>query len=254
MKRLEGKVAIITGGAGGIGKATAEQFLIEGAEVLLFDFNEENIIETYEQLESNNLSYFVGDVTRFEDNLKAVEIAKEKYGGLDIFVANAGIEGDIKTIEEYDIDRFDQVIAVNVKGPFLGLKAAIPAMDSRGGGSFIITSSIAGLSGTPQLGPYATSKHAVIGLMKSAAKECAQKNIRVNSINPSPVETRMMRSIEEGLMPGGAEEAKGVMASNIPLGRYGEPEDVAKLMLFLASDDSSFITGSVYAIDGGSTA
>ena len=254
MKRLEGKVAIITGGAGGIGRATAKQFLIEGAEVLLFDFNEENIIETYEQLESNNLSYFVGDVTRFEDNLKAVEIAKEKYGGLDIFVANAGIEGDIKTIEEYDIDRFDQVIAVNVRGPFLGLKAAIPAMDSRGGGSFIITSSIAGLSGTPQLGPYATSKHAVIGLMKSAAKECAQKNIRVNSINPSPVETRMMRSIEEGLMPGGAEEAKGVMASNIPLGRYGEPEDVAKLMLFLASDDSSFITGSVYAIDGGSTA
>ncbi len=254
MKRLEGKVAIITGGTGGIGRATAKQFLIEGAEVLLFDFNEENIIETYEQLESNNLSYFVGDVTRFEDNLKAVEIAKEKYGGLDIFVANAGIEGDIKTIEEYDIDRFDQVIAVNVKGPFLGLKAAIPAMDSRGGGSFIITSSIAGLSGTPQLGPYATSKHAVIGLMKSAAKECAQKNIRVNSINPSPVETRMMRSIEEGLMPGGAEEAKGVMASNIPLGRYGEPEDVAKLMLFLASDDSSFITGSVYAIDGGSTA
>jgi len=254
MKRLEGKVAIITGGAGGIGRATAEQFLIEGAEVLLFDFNEENIIETYEQLESNNLSYFVGDVTRFEDNLQAVEIAKEKYGGVDIFVANAGIEGDIKTIEEYDIDRFDQVIAVNVKGPFLGLKAAIPAMDSRGGGSFIITSSIAGLSGTPQLGPYATSKHAVIGLMKSAAKECAQKNIRVNSINPSPVETRMMRSIEEGLMPGGAEEAKGMMASNIPLGRYGEPEDVAKLMLFLASDDSSFITGSVYAIDGGSTA
>jgi len=254
MKRLEGKVAIITGGAGGIGRATAKQFLIEGAEVLLFDFNEENIIETYEQLESNNLSYFVGDVTRFEDNLKAVEIAKEKYGGLDIFVANAGIEGDIKTIEEYDIDRFDQVIAVNVKGPFLGLKAAIPAMDSRGGGSFIITSSIAGLSGTPKLGPYSTSKHAVIGLMKSAAKECAQKNIRVNSINPSPVETRMMRSIEEGLMPGGAEEAKGVMASNIPLGRYGEPEDVAKLMLFLASDDSSFITGSVYAIDGGSTA
>ena len=216
MKRLEDKVAIITGGAGGIGRATAKQFLLEGAEVLLFDFNEENLIEAYQELESNNLSYFVGDVTRFEDNLQAVEMAKEKYGGLDIFVANAGIEGDIKTIEEYDIDRFDQVIAVNVKGPFLGLKAAIPAMDSRGGGSFIITSSIAGLSGTPQLGPYATSKHAVIGLMKSAAKECAQKNIRVNSINPSPVETRMMRSIEEGLMPGGAEEAKGCLLYTSP--------------------------------------
>jgi len=136
----------------------------------------------------------------------------------------------------------------------LGLKASIPAMDLRGGGSFIVTSSIAGLSGTPGIGPYATSKHAVIGLMKSAAKECAEKNIRVNSVNPSPVETRMMRSLEEGLMPGEAKEAKNMLESNIPLGRYGTPEDVAKLMLFLASDDSNFITGSVYTVDGGSTA
>ena len=107
---------------------------------------------------------------------------------------------------------------------------------------------------TCSIRPYATSKHAVIGLMKSAAKECAEKNIRVNSVNPSPVETRMMRSLEEGLMPGESSEAKELMKSNIPLGRYGEPEDVAKLMTFLSSDDASFITGSVYTIDGGSTA
>jgi len=254
MKKLDGKVAIITGGAGGIGQATAKEFLNEGADVLLFDLNEDDLINICQDIGSNHLSYFVGDVTLFEDNLNAIEVAKEKYGGLDIFIANAGIEGDVSHLEEYDIDKFDKVMAVNVKGPFLGLKAAIPELDARGGGSFIITSSIAGLSGAAGIGPYATSKHAVIGLMKSAAKECAEKNIRVNSVNPSPVETRMMRSLEEGLMPGEALEAKELMKSNIPLGRYGEPEDVAKLLLFLSSDDASFITGSVYTVDGGSTA
>ena len=254
MKKLEGKVAIITGGAGGIGQATAKEFLLEGADVLLFDLNEDDLINVCKEIGSNHLSYFAGDVTSFEDNIKAVETAKEKFGGLDIFIANAGIEGEVKNLEEYDIDKFDQVMAVNIKGPFLGLKAAIPELHSRGGGSFIITSSIAGLSGAAGIGPYATSKHAVIGLMKSAAKECAEKNIRVNTINPSPVETRMMRSLEEGLMTGEAADAKEMMKSNIPLGRYGEPEDVARLMLFLSSDDAAFITGSVYTVDGGSTA
>ena len=254
MDRLEGKVAIITGGAGGIGNATAEAFLDEGADVLLFDLNEGDLIKTCKDIGSNHLSYFVGDVTKYQDNIKAVEIVKDKYGGLDIFLANAGIEGDVKNIEEYDIEKFDQVIAVNIKGPFLGLKASIPAMSLRKGGSFIITSSVTGLTGSPGIAPYGTSKHAVIGLMRSAAKECAEKNIRVNTVNPSPVETRMMRSLEEGLMPGEANEAKNMLEANIPLGRYAMPTDVAKLMLFLASEDSSFITGSVYSVDGGSTA
>ena len=254
MNKLEGKVAIITGGAGGIGKATAEAFLDEGADVLLFDLNEGDLIKTCKDIGSNHLNYFVGDVTKYQDNIKAVEIVKDKYGGLDIFLANAGIEGDVKNIEDYDIEKFDQVIAVNIKGPFLGLKASIPAMSLRKGGSFIITSSVTGLTGSPGIAPYGTSKHAVIGLMRSAAKECAEKNIRVNTVNPSPVETRMMRSLEEGLMPGEANEAKNILEANIPLGRYAMPADVAKLMLFLASEDSTFITGSVYTIDGGSTA
>tara|TARA_B100000214_G_scaffold85962_1_gene58873 strand:+ start:391 stop:1155 length:765 start_codon:yes stop_codon:yes gene_type:complete len=254
MKKLDNKVAIITGGAGGIGKATAIEFLNEGSDVLLFDLNESDLKDLCQEIGSNHLSYYAGDVTSFDDNLKAVEIAQEKFGGLDIFIANAGIEGDVKNIEDYDIKKFEQVMDVNVKGPFLGLKASIPALSERGGGSFIITSSIAGMTGSPQIGAYVTSKHAVVGLMKSAAKECAEKNIRVNTVNPSPVETRMMRSLEEGFMPGESEQAKDLMESNIPLGRYGKPEDVAKLMLFLASDDSSFITGSIYAVDGGSTA
>jgi len=254
MTKLTDKIAIITGGARGIGRVTAEFFLKEGAEVLIFDNNKANLKNTIKEINSKKISHFFGDVTVLEDNLKAVELAKEKFGGLDIFIANAGIEGNVKNIEDYDVETFDKVMNVNIKGVFLGLKASIPAMSDRGGGSYIISSSVAGLTGAPGLAPYATSKHAVTGLMRSAAKECAERNIRVNSINPSPVETRMMRSIEEGLMPEDSNQAKDIFESNIPLGRYAKTDDVAKLILFLASNDSSFITGSVYTIDGGNTA
>ena len=183
-----------------------------------------------------------------------INLAEERYGGVDVLLANAGVEGDVSSIVDYDERRFEQVMAVNVKGPFLGLKAAIPAISKRGGGSIIITSSVAGVSGVANVAPYVTSKHAVIGMMKSAALECAPLNIRVNTVNPSPVETRMMRSLEEGFSPGEAETAREGMRANIPLGRYAEAEDIAKIMLFLASDDSDFVTGSVYMADGGSTA
>jgi len=195
MSKLKDKIAIITGGAGGIGRVTAEFFLNEGANVLIFDNNKADLENTIKEINSRKLSHFIGDVTILEDNLKAVNLAKEKFGGLDIFVANAGTEGEVNNIEDYDLEIFDKVININIKGVFLGLKASIPAMSERGGGSYIISSSVAGLTGAPGLAPYATSKHAVTGLMRSAAKECAKRNIRVNSINPSPVETRMMRSI-----------------------------------------------------------
>jgi len=183
-----------------------------------------------------------------------IACATERYGGVDAFLANAGIEGDVASILDYDEARFDQVMAVNVKGPFLGLKAAVPALAKRGGGSVLITSSVAGIRGTASVAPYVTSKHAVIGMMKSAALEFAPQNIRVNTVNPSPVETRMMRSLEEGFAPGAAAEAKANMAANIPLGRYAEPEDIANIMLFLISDDAQFISGAVYMADGGSMA
>ena len=254
MGRLEGKVAIITGGAGGIGKAVGRRYVAEGADVLLVDLDEQALISACAEIGSNKVSYLAADVTSLEDNQAMVDTAKERYGGVDIFVANAGIEGDVSPVTEYDEARFDQVMAVNVKGPFLGLKAAIPALTERGGGSVIITSSVAGIRGAPGVAPYVTSKHAVIGLMKSAAKECAAANIRVNTVNPSPVETRMMRSLEEGMAPGAADQAKALMEANIPMGRYAEPEDIANIMLFLASDDAAFLTGSVYMADGGSVA
>ena len=254
MNRLEGKVAVITGGAGGIGKAVGKLFVAEGADVLLVDLDEQALKSACDDIGSNKVSYCVADVTSASDNQAMIEIAEERYGGVDVLLANAGIEGDVASIVDYDENRFDQVMAVNVKGPFLGLKAAIPAISKRGGGSIIITSSVAGINGGPNVAPYVTSKHAIIGMMKSAARECASMNIRVNTVNPSPVETRMMRSLEEGFAPGNAEMAKQQMQSSIPLGRYAEPEDIAKIMLFLASDDSDFITGSVYMADGGSTA
>ena len=254
MNRLEGKVVVITGGAGGIGKAAGKLFVNEGADVLLVDLEEAALKSACNDIGSNKVSYCVADVTSNSDNQKMINIAEERYGGVDVLLANAGVEGDVMSITDYDEKRFDQVMAVNVKGPFLGLKAAIPAISKRGGGSIIITSSVAGLGGVANIAPYATSKHAVIGVMKSAALECAALNIRVNTVNPSPVETRMMRSLEEGLAPGDAETAREGLRASIPLGRYAEPEDIAKIMLFLASDDSDFVTGSVYVADGGSTA
>ena len=254
MDRLAGKVAVITGGGGGIGRAAGELFAAEGADVVLVDIDENSLKEAVQGIGSNRVSYFVADVTSADDNRAMIACADERYGGVDVFLANAGIEGDVTPIVDYDESRFDQVMAVNVKGVFLGLQASIPALTARGGGSIVITSSVAGVTGGPGIAPYVTSKHAVIGLMRSAARELAGQNIRVNTVNPSPVETAMMRRLEEGFSPGTANQGKEMIKSRIPMKRYAEPEDIAKVMLFLASDDSAWVTGSVYMADGGNTA
>ncbi|MFV2091115.1 MAG: SDR family NAD(P)-dependent oxidoreductase [Pseudomonadales bacterium] len=253
MNRLQDKVVIITGGAGGIGKAAGKLFVAEGAYVLLVDIDEGALTEATNEIGSNAVSYFVGDMTSAEDNASMVACAEERYGGVDVLLANAGIEGDVMPLLEYDEARFDQVMKVNVKGPFLGIRAAAPAMAKRGGGSIVITSSVAGVEGAPGIAPYATSKHAVVGLMRSAAKELASMGIRVNTVNPSPVETRMMRSIEDGYGAESPEAAKAQFAASIPMQRYAEPEEIAQVMLFLACDDSSWVTGSVNMADGGMT-
>ena len=252
--RLDGKVAVITGGAGGIGQGAAKRFAAEGASVLIVDLAQEALEEALRAIGSNRVSACAADVTQAKDNERMFEVATERYGGVDIFLANAGIEGAVAPIVESREEDFDRVIAVNVKGVWLGLKSAIPALAARGGGSIVITSSVAGLSGTPGIAPYGTSKHAVIGLMRAAARECAPMNIRVNTVNPSPVDTRMMRSLEAGMSPDDPEAARERIAANIPLGRYAQPDDIAQVMLFLASDDAAFITGGIYKADGGSSA
>jgi len=259
MARLTGKVAIITGGAGGIGLATAQLFTGEGAQVLLVDRNEAALQSALDAIASTAASYVVADITQPEQVEHYVQTAIERYQGVDILLANAGVEGVVQPIPDYPVDVFDQVMAVNVRGVWLGLKYAIPALRARGGGSIIITSSTAGIRGSMGLSAYTTSKHAVIGLMRTAALECAPWSIRVNTVNPAPIETRMMRSLEEmrTAVAGTAatvERTKEIIAARIPLKRYGTPEEVGRLMLFLASDESSFCTGGVYMVDGGISA
>ena len=252
--RLAGKTAVITGGAGGIGRAAARLFAEEGASVLIADLSEESLAAAVDDIGSNQVSYCVTDVTNADENDEMIAGAEAGYGAVNILLANAGIEGAVKPTLDYDEETFDHVMAVNVKGVWLGLKSVIPAMLRCGGGSVVVTSSVAGLSGGPNVAPYSTSKHAVIGLMRSVAKEYASMNIRVNTVNPSPVETRMMRSLEEGIAPGASASIHDRLVDRIPMGRYAEPIDIARVMLFLASDDAGWITGSVYAADGGNSA
>jgi len=204
-------------------------------------------------------SSIVADTTQPDQVHQFVQTAVDRYGGIDIFLANAGVEGVLQPITDCPLEVFDQVMAVNVRAVWLGLKAVIPVMRTRGGGSIVITSSTAGIRGGLGLAPYITSKHAVIGLMRAAALECAPLGIRVNTVNPAPIETRMMRSLEEMLTSaaGGAAtvaQTKQRVAARIPLQRYGTPDEVARMMLFLASDESSFCTGGVYMVDGGTSA
>jgi NAD(P)-dependent dehydrogenase (short-subunit alcohol dehydrogenase family) len=249
MKKLENKVAIITGGAGSLGKTTAKLFLDEGAKVLLVDISESELEEIVSELGHENVAYCVADVSKAVDIERYVHEAVKLFGKIDIFFNNAGIEGVVKPIIEYPEEVFDKVIAINVKGIWLGNKYVLPNMNE--GGSIILSSSVAGLLGFANLSAYVTSKHAVLGIMRATAIEAASLKIRVNSIHPSPVNNRMMRSIEEGASAGHGEEVKKQFEASIPLKRYAEPIEIAQLVLFLASDESQFITGTTQVIDGG---
>lgn len=177
-----------------------------------------------------------------------------EFGSLDIFFNNAGIIGDVAPIDEQTLDNFNKVLSINATGIFLGLKHVIPVMKEQESGSIINTSSVDGLRGSPNLSPYATSKHAVVGLTKSAALENAAHNIRMNSIHPAPVSGSMMKTVESGLstsQKSEEEKVKETLTESIPIGRYAESEDISNVVLFLASDDSKFVTGSQYRVDGG---
>ncbi len=252
MKKLENKIAVITGGSGSIGKSTAQLFLDNGAKVLLVDLDETLLKRSVEELGGKNINYFVADVSKSDQVERYADQASKLYGKVDIFFNNAGIEGVVKPVTEYPEEIFDKVIAVNVKGSWLGNKFMIPII--KNGGSIIMSSSVAGVGGSPGVSAYVASKHAVVGLMRNLALELAPRKIRVNTINPSPVDNRMMRSLEEGFAPNHGAEAKKEFEQTIPLGRYAFPEEIAQLVLFLASDESRFITGTTQLIDGGMNA
>lgn len=250
MGKLDGKAAIITGAARGIGAAAARLFAAEGAKVMLADV----LAQPLEALAAEigaQAAVCPTDVTSETAVKTLVDQTVDRFGKVDIAVLNAGIEGTLKPITEYSAEMFDKVIAVNVRGVWLGLKHCMKAMEKTGG-SIVVTSSTSGIRATPQMSAYTASKHAVVGLMRSAAIEGAPAKIRVNTVNPSPIDTPMIASLEA--MHGVASHNDQPLSKATPLGRYGTPLEVAKLMLFLASDDSSFCTGGVYMVDGGVSA
>lgn len=254
MGTVTGKVVVLTGGAGDIARVAAKAFLAAGARMLLVDLDADKLAAICSELDSEHVAYCAADVTDLADTQRYVKTAVERFGRVDVLLANAGIEGQVAPVSEYDPDVFRKVLEVNVTGPFLGIREVFPVMAANGGGSIVITSSIAGLRGSPGLSAYNASKHGVIGLMRSTAAEGGPLNIRVNTINPSPVEGRMIRSLEEGNMPDAPEAVREIMEASIPLRRYAVPEDVVNLMVFLAGDDSKFLTGAVYPVDGGMSA
>ncbi|MFY0573436.1 SDR family NAD(P)-dependent oxidoreductase [Cystobacter fuscus] len=254
MKRLENKVAIITGGGGGIGAATAKLFLQEGARVLIVGRTEEKLRKTLQELHHENLGYAVADVSKVEDTQRYFQQAVERFGGVDVLVGNAGAEGPYKPLDEHSVEDFDEVMAVNVRGCWLAVKYAFPEMRKRGGGSIVLTSSIMGLVAFPANSAYTAAKHAVVGLARSLAHDGAPFNIRVNAVCPGVIDNDMTAGIHTRLAPGNEEMVKSRMSQRIPMQRYGTNEEIARLNLFLASDDSSYSTGGVFVADGGMTA
>lgn len=253
--RLKDKTALITGATGGIGEETARRFLAEGANVMLAGRSPAKLAETLSRLgASGKVASCVVDSHSEEQNAAAVASTVQTFGGLDVLFANAGQEGKLLPIEHTTLEDFEGVLRTNVLGVFLAIKHAIPALRARGGGSVIITASIAGVIGSPAMVPYITSKHAVNGMMKTAALELAPDKIRVNSIGPGPIDNRMIASLEQQLGQGDAAAMRAFIESKTALGRYGTNTEVANLALFLASDESSYCTGSVFMIDGGWTA
>ncbi|UJL46358.1 SDR family oxidoreductase [Virgibacillus sp. NKC19-16] len=254
MGRLDGKVAIITGGAGNLGQKTAEIFLREGAKVSLVDMDKSKLEQAQKELSDENVMIVEADVTKEEDVKNYVDQTVDKFGSVDIFFNNAGIIGDVGSIDQQSLDNFNKVMSINATGIFLGMKYVIPVMKKQQHGSIINTSSVDGLRGSANMAPYATSKHAVVGLTKTAALEVAENSVRVNSIHPSPVSGNMMETIHQGqsaLRGNEEEQIEGEYIKSIPLGHYADSKNIANLVLFLASDESEFITGAEYRVDGG---
>ena len=248
MTTIESRVHIITGATGGIGSETARQIVGAGGRVVLCD-RDSGSLEALALELGDSAVCVVGDVPQASHLEEAVQVAVSHFGRLDAVVANAGMEGVVAPLVNQTTKDFLTVLSVNVLGVFHSIRAAAPAMVE--GGSIVITSSVAGFIGSPGLGPYVTSKHAVVGLMRNAALELAAQGVRVNSVHPGPIDNRMMRSIEEQAAPGNGQAVKQAFEAQVPLGRYGTNQEIAALIGWLCSEQSSYCTGQRFVADGG---
>jgi NAD(P)-dependent dehydrogenase (short-subunit alcohol dehydrogenase family) len=251
-----GKVALITGGGGGIGRASALGFAARGAKVVVVDLDEAEGRASADLIHQHggDARFVRADVSQAVDVRGYVQACLDAHGRIDCFFNNAGIEGRVAPTQDYDEAIFDAVIAVNLKGVFLGLRHVLPVMLKQGSGAIVNTASVAGLFGSPGMPAYVASKHGVLGLTKVASTDVAALGVRVNAVCPGPVETRMMRSLESQRNLNDPEAIHAAIAAGIPTGRYALPEEIAGAVLYLCSDLSGDVTGTHIVIDGGRSA
>jgi NAD(P)-dependent dehydrogenase (short-subunit alcohol dehydrogenase family) len=253
--RLDGRVAVVTGAAGVIGCAAIRLLAERGAKIVAVDCKQQDLQAAIRDLPASAQALAVtADVTREDEVAGYVRAAVDQFGTIEVFYNNAGVEGDITPIVRYSLEAFRRVLDVNVVGVFLGLKHVLPVMLKQNRGSIINTASIAGLIGSPDIAAYTASKHAVVGLTKSAALECTTSGVRVNCVCPGLIDSRMLSAIVEGRNPTQIPVPEDRIVDRIPARRLGQASEVASIVAFLASDEASYVSGSAYTVDGGRTA
>ena len=249
MGLVEGKTCIVTGAAGSIGLATVKVLLAEGAKVMLVDLDADKLAHIVRELGTNKAAFVPADVTDSAQTRRYVDETVSCWGKIDVLFSNAGNDGPLMPITEYPEDLFDRIIATHVRGCFLACKYTTPQMND--GGSIIITSSIVGVKGVPHNCSYVAAKHALMGLMRCVSKEVAPRRIRVNSVNPGPVDNIIMRTAEKTMSDMLGRDAGEWFDEQIPLGRHAMPEEIAQAVCFLSSDHSSYTSGTALMVDGG---